>query len=196
VGSVPSRAEDQLTSQPSTVDGLRSSVDEDAAFVDSIRGQVGQVADELRDEATAIFAAYCEYVAARRFMVEAFLAAPESYLMPHHYLRALKRWAAPPLKIECQGRTAMMFEGENTTGWYIHAAWEGTGGKAIPTIVGPPWKLPGVPHIQPESAFLLYTMFAASDVVLGPDRADMTDTDRHLAQLLFGNEIALQRVLR
>jgi hypothetical protein len=90
----------------------------------------------------------------------------------------------------------MIIGDEKTSDWYIQTAWETAEGKAIATIFGPPWQLSGVPHIRRDSAFLLYTMFAASDVVLGPDRADITDADRRLAQLLFGNDIPLLHILR
>jgi hypothetical protein len=186
---------DRLTSQPPTLDGLRRSLEEDAAFVRSIRAQVAEVPDELYDELAGTFDAYREYVAARRFMVESFLAAPEAYLLPVRYLNALASWTAPPLKVEARNRSAM-FDADSMDGWYIQAAWRSTDGKEIPAIAGPPWRLPGAGHIQQESAFRLYTMFAASDVVLGPDPADLSDVDRQLARTLFGNEIELQRVLR
>ncbi len=185
---------DHMTGQPPTIAGLIRSLAEDEDYVERIEARVGSESQTpIMAEMTSLVGVYKECVAARKHMVNSFVEAPEDYLLPHRYLGAVDGWTQPPIKVECASGIAIGVTRES--GYYVHVAVPMPDGSEAATSFGPPWSLRGVPQIQRENAFKLYTYFTCADILFGPARADVTDTDLFLAAGLFGHQIKLEPLL-
>jgi hypothetical protein len=63
-------------------------------------------------------------------------------------------------------------------GWHVYAGKEvSSTGRMAGMIIGPPVETAGLRHINRETAFDAYTLFALSDILFGPDIVDVPQSD-------------------